>query len=88
MRSAPLIAARFEEPERGEPVGALDPIEARDRELVRAIGRGNEEAFRNLFRRYAPSAMAVARRVVGQPSRKASWLFGETRSPTRRFAAR
>jgi RNA polymerase sigma factor (sigma-70 family) len=66
MRRAPLIAARFEEPERGELVGALDPIEARDRELVRAIGRGNEEAFRNLFRRYAPSAMAVARRVVGQ----------------------
>lgn len=61
-----LFEERFAEPDRGDPVATVDLTEARDRELVRAIGRGNEEAFRGLFRRYAPSAMAVARRVVGQ----------------------
>lgn len=66
MGSALLFEERFAEPDRGDPVAAVDLTEARDRELVRAIGRGNEEAFRGLFRRYAPSAMAVARRVVGQ----------------------
>jgi RNA polymerase sigma-70 factor (ECF subfamily) len=67
MGSALLFEERFSEPDRGDPVAAVDLTDARDRELVRAIGRGNEEAFRGLFRRYAPSAMAVARRVVGQP---------------------
>jgi RNA polymerase sigma factor (sigma-70 family) len=67
MGSALLFEERFAEPNRGDGVAAVDLTEARDRELVRAIGRGNEEAFRGLFRRYAPSAMAVARRVVGQP---------------------
>ena len=67
MGSALLFEERFAEPDRGDGVAAVDLTEARDRELVRAIGRGNEEAFRSLFRRYAPSAMAVARRVVGQP---------------------
>jgi RNA polymerase sigma-70 factor (ECF subfamily) len=67
MGSALLFEERFAEPDRGDPMAAVDLTEARDRELVRAIGRGNEEAFRRLFRRYAPSAMAVARRVVGQP---------------------
>ncbi len=66
MGSALLFEERFAEPDRGDGVAAVDLTEARDRELVRAIGRGNEEAFRVLFRRYAPSAMAVARRVVGQ----------------------
>jgi RNA polymerase sigma factor (sigma-70 family) len=41
--------------------------EARDRELVLRIGRGDEDAFRGLFGRYAPSAMALARRVARQP---------------------
>jgi RNA polymerase sigma-70 factor (ECF subfamily) len=67
MRSALLFEERFAEQNRGDGVAVVDLTEARDRELVRAIGRGNEEAFRELFRRYAPSAMAVARRVVGQP---------------------
>src|SRR5262245_5907759 len=40
---------------------------ARDRELARAIGRGDEDAFRSLFGRYAPTAMALARRVARQP---------------------
>jgi RNA polymerase sigma-70 factor (ECF subfamily) len=66
MGSALLFEERFAEQNRGDGVAAVDLMEARDRELVRAIGRGNEEAFRGLFRRYAPSAMAVARRVVGQ----------------------
>jgi RNA polymerase sigma-70 factor (ECF subfamily) len=46
---------------------AVDLTGARDRELVRRIEGGDEEAFRGLFRRYAPSAMAVARRVARQP---------------------
>jgi RNA polymerase sigma factor (sigma-70 family) len=44
-----------------------DLSEARDRELVQRIGRGDEDAFRGLFGRYAPSAMALARRVARQP---------------------
>ena len=44
-----------------------DLSEARDRELVQRIGRGDQDAFRGLFGRYAPSAMALARRVARQP---------------------
>ena len=44
-----------------------DLAEARDRELVQRILRGDGEAFRGLFGRYAPSAMSLARRVVRQP---------------------
>jgi RNA polymerase sigma-70 factor (ECF subfamily) len=44
-----------------------DLSEARDRELVQRIGRRDEDAFRGLFGRYAPSAMALARRVARQP---------------------
>jgi len=46
---------------------AVDLSDARDRELVEAIARGEEEAFRGLFGRYAPTALALARRVVRQP---------------------
>ena len=46
---------------------AVDLTEQRDRDLVRRIERGDEEAFRNLFRRYAPTAMSLARRVARQP---------------------
>jgi len=49
----------------GSPV-AVDLTESRDRDLVRRVAGGDDEAFRGLFRRYAPSAMALARRVVGQ----------------------
>jgi RNA polymerase sigma factor (sigma-70 family) len=45
---------------------AADLEEARDRDLLRRIGAADEEAFRELFRRYSPSAMALARRVVRQ----------------------
>ncbi len=46
---------------------AVDLSEARDRDLVRRIGERDDEAFRGLFRRYAPSAHALARRIVRQP---------------------
>ena len=44
-----------------------DLAEARDRDLVQRIRRGDGEAFRGLFGRYSPSAMSLARRVVRQP---------------------
>jgi len=52
---------------RPEPAVTVDLTEARDRDLIRRIERGDEEAFRGLFRRYAPSATALARRVARQP---------------------
>src|SRR2546425_839295 len=51
---------------RSEPMATTDLSEARDRELVLRIVRGDQEAFRGLFRRYAPSAKALAQRVVRQ----------------------
>ena len=45
---------------------AEDLSAARDRQLVRRIEGGDEEAFRSLFASYAPFAMAVAVRVVRQ----------------------
>jgi RNA polymerase sigma-70 factor (ECF subfamily) len=45
-------------------VHSLD--DARDHELVRRIGDGDEEAFRRLFRRYGPLAKALAAKVVRQ----------------------
>jgi RNA polymerase sigma factor (sigma-70 family) len=48
------------------PVEAIDLAEARDRELVLGIRRRDEEAFRGLFGRYAPSAKSLAMRVVRQ----------------------
>jgi RNA polymerase sigma factor (sigma-70 family) len=45
---------------------ALDLGEARDRDLVLRIGKGDQEAFRGLFGRYAPTAKALALRVVRQ----------------------
>ena len=40
--------------------------DAEDLELMDAIGRGEQEAFRGLFGRYAPTATALALRVVRQ----------------------
>ncbi len=45
----------------------VDLSGARDRELVRRVVDGDEDAFRGLFRRYGPTALAVARRIVRQP---------------------
>lgn len=41
--------------------------DARDRDLVRRVGAGDEEAFRILFRRYGPPAKGLAARMVRQP---------------------
>ena len=40
--------------------------DARDRDLVRRVRSGDEEAFRALFRRYGPQAKGLAYRVVRQ----------------------
>src|SRR5438874_9484331 len=54
-----VVAVRADEP--------ADLREARDRDLVWRIKAGDEDAFRGLFRRYAPAALGLARRVVRQP---------------------
>lgn len=46
---------------------AIDLSEARDRDLVQRIELGDQDAFRRLFRRYAPSAMGLAQRVARRP---------------------
>jgi RNA polymerase sigma factor (sigma-70 family) len=43
------------------------PIDDEDRELVDGVRARDEGAFRELFRRYAPTALSLARRVLGQP---------------------
>ena len=40
--------------------------DARDRELVRRVAAGDEDAFRQLFRRYGPLAKGLAARLVRQ----------------------
>ncbi len=45
----------------------VDLDDARDRDLVRRVADGDEDAFRGLFRRYAPNAQSLALRVVRQP---------------------
>jgi RNA polymerase sigma factor (sigma-70 family) len=47
---------------------AADLGDARDRDLIRQIGQGDEDAFRGLFRRYSTQAMALAQRVLRQPA--------------------
>jgi RNA polymerase sigma factor (sigma-70 family) len=46
---------------------AADLGEARDRDLMKLIAGQDEDAFRRLFRRYAPTAMSLAQRVLRQP---------------------
>lgn len=48
-------------------MGTVDLPEARDRDLMERVRHGDDEAFRGLFHRYAPSARALAQRVVRQP---------------------
>ena len=50
--------------ERGAPLGMADLSEARDRDLMARLRHGDEDAFRGLFHRYAPTANALAQRVV------------------------
>jgi RNA polymerase sigma-70 factor (ECF subfamily) len=59
-------AGRHSERNRGVVMPSIDVAEARDRDLVLRIGTGDQEAFRGLFGRYAPSAKALALRVVRQ----------------------
>lgn len=50
--------------ERNAPLGTVDLPEAPDRELMARLSRGDEDAFRRLFQRYAPTAKALALRVT------------------------
>ncbi len=52
---------------RSELMAAIDLSSARDRELIRNITGKDPEAFRRLYRRYAPTARALAQGVVRQP---------------------
>jgi RNA polymerase sigma factor (sigma-70 family) len=52
---------------RTEPVAIVDLTDVSDRELIARVGSGDEEAFRGLFARYAPTAKALAARVVRRP---------------------
>lgn len=63
----PLLMDRASGIERNGLMPAVDLSEARDRDLVRRVRERDEEAFRGLFRRYSPVALALARRVVRQP---------------------
>jgi RNA polymerase sigma factor (sigma-70 family) len=55
------------EPSRREGAVAVGSLEdARDRDLVRRVADGDEDAFRRLFRRYGPAAKSLAARVVRQ----------------------
>ena len=66
--AAALVGTSGDRMSRSRETGVTaDLPEARDRDLVRRIGRGDGEAFRGLFGRYAPSALALARRVARQP---------------------
>jgi RNA polymerase sigma factor (sigma-70 family) len=47
-----------------EPIRMPDVSEDRDRDLIARLREGDEDAFRGLFGRYAPSAKALALRVV------------------------
>ena len=51
---------------RGAPMGTLDVSEGRDRDLVARVRLRDEDAFRGLFQRHAPTAKALAQRVVRQ----------------------
>jgi RNA polymerase sigma-70 factor, ECF subfamily len=62
-----LILARPTACLHGVDVVVRDIEDARDRDLLRRLGAGEEEAFRSLFRRYGPMAKALALRVVRQP---------------------
>ncbi|MEX1102471.1 MAG: sigma-70 family RNA polymerase sigma factor [Actinomycetota bacterium] len=44
-----------------------DPPQIHDADLMAAIRGGDEDAFRRLFRRYAPTAQSLAHRILRQP---------------------
>jgi RNA polymerase sigma factor (sigma-70 family) len=51
------------EPSRRSEVSDLQ--DRRDRELMGRIAEGSSDGFRDLYRRYAPTAAGLARRVIG-----------------------
>jgi RNA polymerase sigma factor (sigma-70 family) len=59
-------APAFLDAYRGPMVAVRSLEDARDRDLVRRVGNGDEAAFRSLFRRYGPLAKGVALRLVRQ----------------------
>lgn len=65
MPAAAVVRARSTPSPGGATV--IDLSEAHDRELVDRVRRRDQEAFRSLFARYAPTAKALAQRVVRQP---------------------
>jgi RNA polymerase sigma factor (sigma-70 family) len=48
-------------------VSTADIGDARDRDLLRRVARGQEEAFRELFDKYASTARALALRILRRP---------------------
>jgi RNA polymerase sigma-70 factor (ECF subfamily) len=66
MPDLAVLDARHAPPDPRHAVETIDLAEARDRDLVARIGRGDAEAFRSLFAAYAPVAGALALRVVRQ----------------------
>jgi RNA polymerase sigma-70 factor (ECF subfamily) len=66
MPDLAALDARAERTGGSDAVDVVDLPEARDRELVARVARGDEDAFRDLFERYAPVANALALRVVRQ----------------------
>ncbi len=63
MQTAVLDASAQRNGKRRVAVPSVDD----DRDLVRLVRTGDEEAFRSLFRRYGSIAKALAARVVRQP---------------------
>ncbi|MEA2557923.1 MAG: hypothetical protein QOG88_1461 [Actinomycetota bacterium] len=51
---------------RSTPLGTIDVSQTGDRDLLQRLLTRDEEAFRGLFSRYAPTAKALALRVVRQ----------------------
>jgi RNA polymerase sigma-70 factor (ECF subfamily) len=51
---------------RSTPLGTIDVSQTGDRDLLQRLLTHDEEAFRGLFHRYAPTAKALALRVVRQ----------------------
>jgi RNA polymerase sigma factor (sigma-70 family) len=51
---------------RSAPMRSAEPADARDEDLVLRVGAGDEQAFRELFGRYAAVAHALAFRLVRQ----------------------
>jgi RNA polymerase sigma factor (sigma-70 family) len=66
MSDGVLRRASFPGIEGGKATVVADPSAAAERALIQRIGAGEEEAFRRLFRAFAPTALSLARRVVRQ----------------------